>query len=316
MKPREKETKLKGPKKILAALVMIFFLATVVFRFLEGLSWYDSIYFTIVTLTTVGYGDIYPTSPLTKIVASIFIIAGTGTFLLFLGSIVEIFVGEKLEEVLAMERIGTINDHVILCGYGRVGKIIAAELREMKRDFIIIEKNEEKVKNIMENFDYYVIQDDARREEVLEKAMIYDSKALITTLAEDADNVFVIITAKALNPKLRVISTAINEDNRDKLRKIGADEVITPEVVVGKVIARSLTVPSITSLFDRLELTSRQDACKLALKPEHAGKKIEDLGIDVLALVRGDKVIQKPNPKLVLKEGDRIIAVAKKEEHT
>jgi voltage-gated potassium channel len=250
---------------------------------------------------------------LTKILTSIFVVAGVGTFFLFLGAVGEVFLREKLEEVLAMERIESMKDHVILCGYGRVGRIIAGELREVNGTFVIIEENEEKVRDIIENFDYSVLHDDARKEEVLEKAMITDAEVLITTLADDADNVFVIITAKALNPKLRVISTATKEENRDKLRKIGADEVITPEAIVGKVIARSLAIPSTTSLFDRFELTNMQECCKLAIKPEYAGKKIEDLGIDVLAIVRGDEVLQKSLSKLVLEEGDKIIAVAKKE---
>lgn len=312
---KDTKNRLDRSKKLLAVVLFLFLSATVSFHFLEDLSWHDSVYFTIATLTTVGYGDITPTQPLTKMLTSIFIVSGVGAFLLFLGSVGESLLREKLEEVLGMERVEDMENHVILCGYGRVGRTIADELKEMKKRFVIIEEDEEKVKGIIEDSDYSVIHGDAKKEEMLEKARIKVAKALITTLGDDADNVFVIITAKALNPALRVISTATKDENRKKLRKIGAEEVITPEIVVGKVIARSLAVPSYLSLFDRLELTKLQEVCKLELKPEYAGKKVEDLGVDVLAIVRGEEIIKKPGSKAVLKEGDKIVAVTEKKQH-
>lgn len=295
--------------KILILIFGFFILEVNAFAYIENLTVIDAIYFTIVTLGTVGYGDIHPTSPLGRIFASLFIVVNIMILAFFVGQIGERLIKQKIEEVLGIERMDEIEDHIIICGYGRIGKVIVSELKEMKSKFVIVELNETLTKVISETTDYNVILGDARKEDILKKAGIEKAKIIITALNEDSDNVFTAITAKSMNNKIRIISTAANLENMDKLYKIGVNQVVSPQVVTGKILAHSVNIPDFLTLIDRIFLSNEENICMVALKENLYGKSVKDIGDEVFAIVRDNKIIRNPDTEDILQKGDKLIIV-------
>ncbi|KYC52993.1 MAG: Calcium-gated potassium channel MthK [Candidatus Methanofastidiosum methylothiophilum] len=295
--------------KILVVIFGFFILEVNAFAYIEKLTVVDAIYFTIVTLGTVGYGDIHPTSTLGRIFASLFIIVNIMILAFFVGQIGERLIKQKIEEVLGIERMEEIEDHIIICGYGRIGKVIVSELKEMKSKFVIVELNETLTKIISETTDYNVILGDARKEDILKKAGIEKARIIITALNEDSDNVFTAITAKSMNDKIRIISTAANLENMDKLYKIGVNQVVSPQVVTGKILAHSVNIPDFLTLIDRIFLSNDENICMVALKEDLYGKSVKDIGDEVFAIVRDNKIIRNPGAEDLLHKGDKLIIV-------
>lgn len=295
--------------KILVVIFGFFILEVNAFAYIEKLTVIDAIYFTIVTLGTVGYGDIHPTSTLGRIFASLFIIVNIMILAFFVGQIGERLIKQKIEEVLGIERMEEIEDHIIICGYGRIGKVIVSELKEMKSKFVIVELNETLTKIISETTDYNVILGDARKEDILKKAGIEKARIIITALNEDSDNVFTAITAKSMNDKIRIISTAANLENMDKLYKIGVNQVVSPQVVTGKILAHSVNIPDFLTLIDRIFLSNDENICMVALKEDLYGKSVKDIGDEVFAIVRDNKIIRNPGAEDLLHKGDKLIIV-------
>ncbi len=282
------------------------------FHSLEGWSLLDSWYFAVVTLTTLGYGDLVATRPLTKLLVSLYVILGLG----LIGFTVEAFLGtwlrSNLLEVLRMERPKPLRDHVVLCRYSSPARIIAQELQAAKQPFVIVEADEALCRTLVENTEWVIVHGDAREEETLQRARIGDARVLITTFEEDADNVFTIITAKGLNPDLRVVSTATRPENLAKLRRVGADEVIAPEIIVGKVLARTAILPQFASLLDRLHLVPGVDLQKREAVSEEAGRSIGQLaeeGTVVLAIVRDGQVVQALDQEEIVRPGDELVVM-------
>ncbi|KYC45519.1 MAG: Calcium-gated potassium channel MthK [Candidatus Methanofastidiosum methylothiophilum] len=295
--------------KILIIIIIFFVIEVSIFSYVEKLNIIDSIYFTIVTLGTVGYGDIHPTSYLGKVFASLFIVVNIIILAFFIGQIGERLIKQKIEEVLGIERMEEIEDHIIICGYGRIGKVIVSELKEMGSKFVIVEINEALTKIISETTDYNVILGDAKKEDILKKAGIEKAKTIIISLNEDSDNVFTAITAKSMNDKIRIISTAANLENMDKLYKIGVNQVVSPQVVTGKILAHSVNMPDFLTLIDRIFLSNTENICMVALKEDLYGKTVKDVGDEVFAIVRNEKIIKNPNTEDTLQKGDKLIIV-------
>ncbi|MBM4236935.1 MAG: YHS domain-containing protein [Euryarchaeota archaeon] len=186
---------------------------------------FEAFYFTLVTITTVGYGDIVPTTTASRVIASVVMIGGIGAGLSTLQSVFDVVVSRRLRTELGLpERRTRMKDHYIICGYGNVGRQIVDQLREKGDKFVVIEMDKEKVSSIVEA-GIPVIEGDAAYEEVLSRASIGGAKALITSL-EDASNIMVVITAKMLNPKLYIVSEVEDYRNTAKLKKAGADEIV------------------------------------------------------------------------------------------
>jgi len=261
--------------RILIIIFGFFILEVNTFAYIEKLTMIDAIYFTIVTLGTVGYGDMHPTSTLGRIFASLFIVVNILILAFFVSQIGERLIKQKIVEVLGIERMEEIEDHIIICGYGRIGKVIVSELKEMKSKFVIVELNEVLTKIISETTDYNVVLGDARKEDILKKAGIEKAKILITALNEDSDNVFTAITAKSMNDKILIISTAANLENMDKLYKIGVNQVVSPQVVTGKIPAHSVNIPDFLTLIDRIFLSNDENICMVALKEDLYGKPVK-----------------------------------------
>jgi voltage-gated potassium channel len=185
----------------------------------------DCFYFILVTITTIGYGDITPTNPLAKLWTMFVIFAGVGITVIIIPLAFESMIGRKIKEVLKVPTEERKENHAIICGYGKVGRILAKKLQNSKVDYVVIESNPERVKELVED-NIATVEGDAKREEILERAGIKKAKTLLTCL-EDAENVFVIITAKMLNPKLYIIAKVEDDLNEIKLKKVGADAVVS-----------------------------------------------------------------------------------------
>ena len=297
----------------LVGLTGLFLLSgTWLFHRLEGWSLLDSWYFAVVTLTTLGYGDLVATRPLTKLLVTLYVVLGLG----LIGFTIEAFLGgwlrSNLLEVLRMERPKPLRRHVVLCRYSSPARIIAQELQATNQPFVIVEADGAICRTLVENTEWAVIHGDAREEETPQLARIGDARVLITTFEEDADNVFTIITAKGLNPDLRVVSTATRPENLAKLRRVGADEVIAPEVIVGKVLARTAILPQFASLLDRLHLVPGIDLEKRKAVSEEAGQSIGQLaekGTIVLAIIRDGRLVQVLDQEEIVRPDDQLVVV-------
>ena len=211
----------------LIILGCVLILGTVGFYILENgqRTLLDCFYFILVTITTVGYGDITPTTVLAKLWTIFIILLGVGVTVTTIPLIFESIIGRKIREVLKVPKEEIKKDHYIVCGYGKVGRLLVKRLQQKGTDFVVIEHGIDRVKELVEH-NISAVEGDARREDILERAGIKTAKYLLTCL-EDADNVFIIITAKMLNPTLKVITKVEDESNEPKLKKAGADAVVS-----------------------------------------------------------------------------------------
>lgn len=185
----------------------------------------DCFYFILVTMTTIGYGDIALTNPWAKLWTMFVIFAGVGITVIIIPLAFESMIGRKIKEVLKVPTEERKENHFIICGYGKVGRIVAKKLQNSQLDYVVIESNLERVKELVED-NIATVSGDAKREEILERAGIKKARILLACL-EDAENVFVIITARMLNPNLHIISKVEDDLNEVKLKKVGANYVVS-----------------------------------------------------------------------------------------
>lgn len=212
----------------MGAIALVIACGTVGFRYLEPkvTNLLDSLFFTLVTVTTIGYGNITPETVAGKVLDIAVIIVGVGAALVSIQSVFEAMVRRKIEEVLKLPRTQTDKKgHSIVCGYGKVGKSLVKMLNENGGNFIVIEEEAGRVKEMVQK-KIPVIEGDARKEEVLERAGIRDAKTIFIPL-DDSSNVFVSLTAKMLNPEMKVICKVEDVGNAVKLKVAGADSVIS-----------------------------------------------------------------------------------------
>lgn len=243
------------------ALFAVLLIGTAGYRIIEGWSFLDSFYMTVITLATVGYGEIHPLSIAGRIFTILLILGGVGTVIYILTGQVQYFIegefGIRLGRQRMDAKINALHDHFILCGFGRVGKGIAHTLQQEKAKFVVIEQNEESFAKAQQ-LDYLAIQDDGTKDEVLKKARIDRAKGLIAAFGDDADNTYVILSARELNPTIPIIARANNEDAIKKLQQAGATHVIAPEAIGGQQMAR-LAVRPRTVQFIETVLSSKEE---------------------------------------------------------
>jgi len=240
-------------------LCLILVAGTIGYHFIEGWSFLDSLFMTITTITTVGYREVHPLSTTGQIFTMTLIMGGVGTALYILSTIVwHILEGElgiRMGRQRMEAKIKRLRNHIILCGYGRVGEAIAKTLLHQESKLVVIDRNES-CANMAMKAGYLTIFDDATRDNVLKQARIETARALITAFGDDADNVYTTLAAHELNPSLPIIARAGNEDAKKKLLQAGAHRVTAPEIIGGERMAmlalRPEAVESIeTVLFGR-----------------------------------------------------------------
>lgn len=213
------------------------------YHFIEGWSIIDSLYMTIITISTVGFREVKPLSGAGKLFTVFLIIVGISTIVYGIESTVEYIISLEFRNLFRrrkMEReIDKMKEHYIVCGFGRVGENVCKEFLRQKVPFVVVE-NDEKRLVYLSKTELLCVVGDASEERVLKEAGIEKAKGLIAALASDADNVFIILTAKFLNPKISIVARCIEKEAEYKLRKAGADEVISPYAIGGEKIAQAI----------------------------------------------------------------------------
>jgi len=239
-------------------LVLIILGGTIGYITVEGWSVSEAFYMTIITVSTVGFNEVRELSQNGQLFTSFLIITSFGTFAYAVTSITSYLVGGEykkyFKEYKQLQVIDKLNNHVIVCGHGRVGKQASIEVAAHEHDYVIVENKQEIISEfISEKFMYY-IQGDATEDENLLKAGIKRAKALITTLPKDSDNLYVVLTAREINPDLLIISRASNSASVKKLKIAGADNIIMPDTVGGSHMASLVVTPDVTEFLDHISI--------------------------------------------------------------
>lgn len=240
------------------SLGMILLVATVGvvgYVLLEGMSALDALYMTVITLTTVGFGEVTDLSVTGRVFTIVLILTGVITVAWAARNAAEVVLGESLWITVRRQRmearIRALEEHYILCGYGRIGQQIARDLEARGEMFVVVDQLTEKAEDLREAGYLYLVGD-ATDEEVLEEAGVRRAKGLVATLNSDADNVLSVLTARGLNQNLLVVARASNEASINKLRRAGADRVVSPYVIGGHRLALALLRPSVDDFLNQL----------------------------------------------------------------
>jgi len=304
----------------LSIFVAVIIIGTFGFMVVEKLSLPDAFYFSIVTITTVGYGDIYPNTQLGKMLSIFLILAGVGSFLGLVGTIAEGLVERRVKDIMGLTSApAKMKNHYIVCGYGKTGSVIVEELERLKQKFIVIDKNEEVARELSER-KFPIIMGDALDEEVLKRTGVDRAKGLAVTFGEDADNIFVNITAKSLNPDIRVVTLATREDAIGKMYKTGADRVISPPIAGGRLMAKALITPFHLDFLDRVTLTKGLDVGYFAVKPGSPilGRSLQEIQDKTSATVIGiseeGNIYTQPSLQTCVKSGCTLIGIGNAEQ--
>ena len=286
---------------------------------LFGWSFSDAIYMTVITLTTEGYKEVRQLDDPGRAWTALVAVAGVGIIFGTVGFVAETFVAEALsgrrERKRMADTVAALKDHFILCGYGRVGSTVAAELKHAGVPVVVIDSVAAST-DLAAHDGHLIVEGDATRDEILLAAGIARAKALITTVDTDATNVYVTLSARALNPKLFIVARANAEGSEAKLRQAGADRAVSPYTRAGRQIAELATRPRVADFIDFAlshgQLAFTIEELEVAPDGPLAGQTVADLanrGIHVMAIVtHGPRQFETSAPMdRVLVPGDQLI---------
>src|SRR2546427_1214960 len=304
------------------AVVIAIAVGTLSFHLIEGWSILDSLYVTAQTVTTVGFGDVTPKSIQGRIFATVFMLVGVGIVLYALTSTVQSIVQSELLATFGQRRrsrkMSKLRNHFIVCGAGRVGSHLVRDLRQSGEIFIVIERDPQKVAELTDQ-GVVVLVRDATLEESLREAGVEHARGLAACLPDDADNVYVVLTARDLNAKLHIVARAAEEQAEVKLVRAGANRVVAPTIIGGHRMATALIKPAVADFIDsitasQLELAFEQ--VEIDLASTLAGRKLRhtnirsELDIVIVSIRRADgKMLFNPSGETAIEGGDMLIAI-------
>ena len=313
-------------------VLLILTLGTLGYRWLEGYSWVDALYMTVITLSTVGFGEVYPLSQIGRVFTIGLIVLGVGTAAYLFTTLTDYIVSGELEGTLErrrrMARLRQLHQHYLIGGFSLVGEQVASELASLNLPFVVLEKDPERLARAR-RCGYLTVEGDPTEDEVLEEARIQQARGLVAVLDTDADNLFLVLSARTLNPRLFIVAQAVSEATEKKLYKAGADRVVSPYAMAGHRITSVLVRPYVVSFLDAalrsetLELWLEE--VRVAEDSDLVGKSLAEAdirartGANVLAIARGGEQIDwsptvriQPNDVLiVLGRRDQILKIAR-----
>ncbi|MDO8786341.1 MAG: potassium channel protein [Syntrophales bacterium] len=317
-------------RKLGVALLVLFLIiitGTIGYHFIEGWGLIESFYTTFITLSTVGYGDFFPHTWEGRLFTIVLIIFGVGTMLYTVGLVGETLFEGRLKIIMGRGKlekaIAKMNNHYIVCGCGRIGYHICRELAESKVDFVVIDNNPEIIQKIEEEgFVYY--NGNATHDKTLLGAGIKRAKGIVAVLPTDAENLYLILTAKELNPDIYILSRSEEEESVHRLVRAGADKVVSPYILGGTRMAMAILRPA---MLDFIEITTMKQSLELRMEElavcdnsSLVGKSVEeamirqDYGLIIVAIKKDTgKMIFNPLETYRIEKSDRLIALGEDE---
>jgi voltage-gated potassium channel len=313
-------------KKLRIAIGMLFttlMIGATGYHFLEGFSFFESLYLTVVTLSTVGYGDYYARSTGGMVFTIFLIIVGVGTMFYTVSLIAETIVEGRLRAIMGKGKLKRIikrmKNHYIICGCGRIGLLICRELAAEKVPFVVIERNPEVIQKI-EDEGFICYHGDSTSDKSLIESGIKHAKGIVCVLPTDAENLYVILTAKELNPDLFVLSRSEEEQSEHRLLRAGANRVISPYKLGGTRMAMAILRPA---MLDFIEITARRQSLELRMAEVPVGdgsvvigKTLEEseirqnYGLIIVAVKKDSgKMVFNPAASYAIERGDILIAL-------
>lgn len=306
-------------------LALIFVIGVFGFRMLEGYRLLDAAYMTVITMSTVGFGTIGELGDGGKLFAIFLIISSAGIFLYAISTITTFIVEGEVRQLLTQfrvdKKVAQLEDHIILCGLGRNGREAASELIKQQQRFVAIEEDEEVIKDFVELHPTLLfIVGDATHEEVLEKANIHHANGLITAISSDAENVFIALTARQMNSKLKIVARASQPSSISKLKRAGANQVISPNLIGGRKMVNMMIRPALVEFFD---LVTGEGDDNVQIKdidcsqyPKLIGRSLAELkirsetGVSVIGYKRPHRPISlSPNADATIAAEDRMFVL-------
>ncbi len=309
-------------------LVGIIAFGTCGYYLVEHMPLFEAFYMTIITISTVGYAEIVPLSQTGRILTIIIIILGITVGAYTIGLLVRALVEGELAKMVGRRKVQKqilgLKNHFIVCGFGRIGRIMCSELAADNIDFVVIEQDPATIEDI-EIQRYLYIMMDATSEEALLAAGIMKAKGIATAVNSDANNVFITMTAKSLRPDIFVLARASEEKNEDKLVHAGASRVVSPYLIGGRRMAQMLKKPTVVDFIDIAMMGSHLglmiEEAKIGENSNLIGKNLidsqlrKDYGVIIVAIkkISGDMIFN-PMPSETLEGGDVIVVIGKRED--
>lgn len=304
------------------ALVFLVLFGTYMYMHIQNWSFLDSLFMSVETLATVGFGTIEPLTPAGKIFTIVYMLFGVILFLYIAAEFAEYVVYINFGKILSRKnmeaKLKNLKDHYIVCGYGRTGAEITSQLRKSKLDFVVIDKGSDFAEMAQSQGFIYLVGD-ATEDETLEKAGVDRAKGILCSLSDDVDNLYLTVSAKNLNPNLVIVARCIKASNEQKFRKAGATNIILPYEISGRRMVASIVKPLVV---DFLEVVMHTQGQELELKMEQfqlengsrfIGQTIlsselkQKMGVFIVAIKRKGEFITNPSPDTVLEADDYLI---------
>ncbi len=314
-----------GPRLAIAAFSLILLGGTVGYMLIEGWSAWDGLYMTVTTVATVGFREVHPLSRSGEAFTLLLIVSGVGTSFYTVTLLANLIVAggwqRRLDERRHNRMLERLRDHFIVCGYGRIGSLIVEELQRQGVPFVVVERDPERVTRILER-GWLAVAADASHEDVLVRVGIHRARGLIAAVGTDAENVYAVLTARVVRPDLFIIARVESDDAEHKLRRAGADRVISPYHIGASHMAQSALRPAVVDFVQlatssgHLDLSMEQ--VRIQERSGLVGQTIVDAGIRqkfgviIVAIRRADGTMDfNPAPDSMIRAGDEMVVLGR-----
>jgi len=313
---------LKKVKYSLTTLVILISGGTLGYAAIEDWDLFEALYMTIITLATVGYSEVHTLSHNGQIFTIFLIVFGVGTIAYTIGSMIQFMVEGQFYQLLGRKKvqkqISRLHGHYIICGYGRIGRLISRQFASKPLSFIVVENDPIRCQRLVED-GHLFIEGDATQDEVLERAGIHQAKGLVTVVTSDAANVFIILTARGINPNLFIMARASDEGAEIKLKRAGANKVVSPYTIGASRMAQAILRPSVVDFIDiatgEKNIELQMEEIPVAAESHLVGKALSQSGIRkelkliIIGIKHHKQMIFNPEANTIIEAGHILIAL-------
>ena len=312
----------RGVGRALAVGAAVIAAGTGGYMAIDGARPLDALYMTVITVTTIGFGEVFPLSEAGRIFTIVLAFAGVGVIFFVASEFARVVIEGDIERLLGLRKdlkmVGKLDRHIIVCGYGRMGRAVAEVFRQRGTPFVVIDDEFETCQEL-QSAGIPFVQGDASHQEALKAAGIERAATIIVCLPDDAHGVFTVLLARQLNPGLTIIARAVEERAEERLRMAGADRIINPYRIGGMRLAYTAIKPTVVDFVDaslpgtggELELAEIRvsPGSELANRSLAGAQIRKRFGLIVIALRRGDRTMFSPDPDTVIEPGDVLVAL-------